>query len=250
MGSPGHQENILRPEFREIGVGYYTGNYWVQDFGKQSSVYPLVIDNEAVETDTKEVNLYIYNRSITYGWTEMRLRNDGLAWSSWMPYQTSFQWELPNMIGEHTVTAEMRRGTITSSSSDSIYLNQVDAGELGNLPDDLTFTYSVAEHRFYPDNMNLVPLNVGGETPLHWTVSTSGSWFDVSPDNGSSPGEISVIPEGYYSNPGGAYGGSIIVEVTSPVDVDGSPHIIALTLEIVEGPMKEIFLPLLSNDAQ
>lgn len=128
MGSPGHQQNILRTEFREIGVGYYTGNYWVQDFGQQNNVFPLVINNEASATNTNEVSLYLYNRSATYGWTEMRLRNDGLAWTSWMPYQTSFQWELPNTIGEHTVSAEMRWGAFTSSSSDSIYLNTVGIG--------------------------------------------------------------------------------------------------------------------------
>lgn len=39
MASPGHRENILRPEFREIGIAYATGShsdykrYWVQEFG-------------------------------------------------------------------------------------------------------------------------------------------------------------------------------------------------------------------------
>lgn len=39
MKSPGHRANILRPEFREIGVAYLPAQgsiyqrYWVQDFG-------------------------------------------------------------------------------------------------------------------------------------------------------------------------------------------------------------------------
>lgn len=39
MKSPGHRENILRPEFRDIGVAYLPAQgstyrrYWVQDFG-------------------------------------------------------------------------------------------------------------------------------------------------------------------------------------------------------------------------
>jgi uncharacterized protein YkwD len=38
MESPGHRVNILKPDFREIGVGVSTGSgeygiYWVQDFG-------------------------------------------------------------------------------------------------------------------------------------------------------------------------------------------------------------------------
>ena len=39
MKSPGHRENILRREFREVGIAYVQnpnsryGRYWVQDFG-------------------------------------------------------------------------------------------------------------------------------------------------------------------------------------------------------------------------
>lgn len=32
MGSPGHRANILKPQYTDIGVGFYN-NYWVQDFG-------------------------------------------------------------------------------------------------------------------------------------------------------------------------------------------------------------------------
>jgi uncharacterized protein YkwD len=32
MGSPGHRDNILRAEFKEIGTGR-SGDYWVQLFG-------------------------------------------------------------------------------------------------------------------------------------------------------------------------------------------------------------------------
>lgn len=34
MNSPGHCANIMRAEFTEIGVGYYSGNYWTQTFGR------------------------------------------------------------------------------------------------------------------------------------------------------------------------------------------------------------------------
>jgi uncharacterized protein YkwD len=39
MKSPGHCENIMRPEYKYLGVGYYFsqdsayGHYWVQCFG-------------------------------------------------------------------------------------------------------------------------------------------------------------------------------------------------------------------------
>ncbi len=33
MNSPGHCSNIMNPSFTELGVGYYQGNYWTQNFG-------------------------------------------------------------------------------------------------------------------------------------------------------------------------------------------------------------------------
>jgi hypothetical protein len=245
MGSPGHQQNILHAEFWEIGVGYYTGNYWVQDFGRRNNVYPLVINNDAADTVNKEVSLYIYNRAATYGWSEMRLRNDTLNWTSWMPYQTRFAWNLPNSVGEHTVSVELRRGTITASSSDSIYLTQANTGELGNLPDNLTFRYSIAERRFFPVELNLVPLNVGGDLKLNWSLNITGSWFDVTPENGISPNAFSITPEGAYSLPGSTLTGSVTVVVTYPDGVVGSPHQIALLLEVIEEPFSEIYIPLM-----
>ncbi len=41
MQSPGHRENILRPDFNEIGIGFVQSSknpyhyFWVQDFGKR-----------------------------------------------------------------------------------------------------------------------------------------------------------------------------------------------------------------------
>jgi hypothetical protein len=247
MGSPGHQQNILRAEFWEIGVGYYTGNYWVQDFGRRNNVYPLVINNEATETDDKVVNLYIYDRPAPYGWTEMRLRNDALSWTSWMPYQTTPAWTLPNSAGEHTVTVELRRGAITASSSDNIYLNQTHTGELGNLPDHLTFSYSIAERRFLPEEFDLVPLNVGDPSALNWTIDATGSWFEVSPDTGISPSAFSITPEGTYSVPGSRFTGSVTVIVTSPDGVIGSPHQISLTLEVFAEPFNETYIPFVTS---
>jgi len=244
MASTGHQQNILHPEYWEIGVGYYSGNYWVQDFGRRNNVYPLIINNEAAETDNKTVNLYIYNRSATYGWTEMRLRNDSLSWTAWMPYQTTLAWTLPNSAGEHTVTVELRRGAVTATSNDSIYLTDANPGELGNLPDNLTFSYSITDRRFFPEEFNLIPLNVGDPSALNWTIDAAGNWFDVSPDIGHSPNAFSITPEGTYSVPGSTLTGSVTVLVTSPDGVKGSPHQISLILEVFEEPFSESYIPL------
>ena len=63
MSSSGHRANILDTNNWELGVGYYQGGpygrYWVQDFGRRSGVYPLVIDGEAASTTSRRVSLYI-----------------------------------------------------------------------------------------------------------------------------------------------------------------------------------------------
>jgi uncharacterized protein YkwD len=125
MTSTGHRNNILSAYSWEIGVGYYQGgsygSYWVQDFGRQSGVYPLIINQEAGNTNSRAVSLYIYG-----DWNEIRLRNDAGEWSQWMPFQNNLNWELSGGVGTHTVWAEMRNGDGVSSSNDTIVLTQDD----------------------------------------------------------------------------------------------------------------------------
>jgi len=122
MNSAGHRNNILSPDVWEIGVGYYEGSgyyyrYWVQNFGRRWDVYPVVINREARSTDSMLVSLSIYGT-----WSEMRLRNDGGAWGAWQPFQSNIAWTLGQGVGDHTVTIELRQGSRTATSSDSIYL--------------------------------------------------------------------------------------------------------------------------------
>lgn len=122
MGSSGHRANILSTSNREIGVGYqtggYYGSYWVQDFGSRSSVYPLIINNDAATTLSRDVDLYIYG-----DWDEIRLRNDAGSWTAWQPFSPNLAWTLAGINGNRTVSAEMRRaGGYSSSASDNIQL--------------------------------------------------------------------------------------------------------------------------------
>ena len=83
MSSSGHRANILNASRREFGVGYeYSGdsnadrfddngdctqdngggpygNYWTQNFGSRSGVYPVVIERELAETPNQTVDLYV-----------------------------------------------------------------------------------------------------------------------------------------------------------------------------------------------
>ncbi|MCS6828905.1 MAG: CAP domain-containing protein [Caldilinea sp.] len=122
LNSEGHRRNILNPDLREIGVGYFSGGgdygvYWVQDFGSRRDVYPMIINNDALTTDNREVNIFIYGE-----WGEMRLRNNGGAWEAWRPFANSFAWTLDDRPGEQIISAELRKGSQTYATCSRITL--------------------------------------------------------------------------------------------------------------------------------
>lgn len=134
MESSAHRANILNPRVREIGVGYAFDaadtfpqpdapyrHYWVQNFGADPDVFPLIINNEASSTETREVNLYIYGD----GWAaEIRLRNDEEPFGQWQPFQAILSWKLPAAEGLHRVTAELRDTTgQVQTASDTVYFS-------------------------------------------------------------------------------------------------------------------------------
>ncbi|CAM2069084.1 SCP domain-containing protein [Sulfidibacter corallicola] len=147
MNSQGHRNNILSETYREIGVGYafQTGDgnnvrldsdgncsadgtsgpffhYWTQNFGRNGSTYPVVINREAYETELTAVELYVYGSG---EFTEMRFRNDGGTWSDWEPFSTDVNWILNAVNGVREVDAELRRGNgSTVQASDTIVLTQ------------------------------------------------------------------------------------------------------------------------------
>ncbi len=146
MNSPGHRSNILSTGYREIGVGYDyqsgdQGNirmdvggctagspsygpyyhYWTQNFGRRSSVYPVVINREAYETTSRSVMVYMYGS----GWAEeMRFCNANGTWSAWETYNPDVPWTLSAGDGMKSVLAEIRSGATVISAFDSIYLDE------------------------------------------------------------------------------------------------------------------------------
>jgi uncharacterized protein YkwD len=125
MRSPGHRANILNPEFREIGVAYFNSksgrlhHYWVQDFGARFAVFPLVINNEAAYTHSRQVRLYIYAKSPE---PQMRLSNDGRHWSEWEDYKPYRDWTLDPLPGTKNVFVEIKQDDNTLRASATIEL--------------------------------------------------------------------------------------------------------------------------------
>ena len=248
LSSPGHKNNILNTYSKEIGVGYYEGsgsyyNYWVQDFSRREEVYPLVINGEDISTDSPAVSLYIYG-----DWQEIRLRNDDGAWTDWHPFQTIIGWTLHEEAGDHTVTAELRSGSQTATSSDTIYLS-IDSSQpiLGNLPDSLSFTFSIPDQRLIPEAQWVTPLNLGNSTPLEWQVTVDGPQFTSAPSTGTTPNEFAITVENFDQHTPNVYSGAVQVAVTDPPAVSGSPHVINMTLRVVETSILPLYLPMLNK---
>lgn len=143
MSSSLHRDQILSTDSRELGIGYVHDpsdarnvrydadsncvtdsfnqgpwyHYWTQNFGMRSAVYPVVIEREAYETATRDVNLYLYGS----GWAdEMRVRNGNGSWTSWQPFSANVVWQLSVGGGIKEVFVEIRRGGTVRSASDTI----------------------------------------------------------------------------------------------------------------------------------
>ncbi len=245
MGSSGHRANILSTSNWTIGVGYNSidnsgyYHYWVQDFGHPLSEYPLIINRDAASTTDRDVSIYIYGN-----FQQMRLKNDNAAWGNWQTFQNSFPWTLTGGVGDRTVTAELKTGSTTYTSSDTIYLNGSDEPTLGNLPDSFTFLYSIADARLQPADATFTPLDINTTALLTWTLSSSGSWFSVAPSSGITPQSFQVTPDNFNTGAVNTYTGGITITVTSPSETYNSPHTIDLTLIVFDSSINQVFLPI------
>lgn len=145
MNSEGHRANLLDPNSREIGLGYYRREsdgrgYVTQDFGHDPVYPPLIIENEAITTTSATVSLYIYDREEGGGFAglgpaiKMMIANDVcFTGASWEPYTAEKTWNLGPGTGWRTVYVKTRDevGRITLVS-DTIYLGRnVPLDELG-----------------------------------------------------------------------------------------------------------------------
>jgi uncharacterized protein YkwD len=119
MASRRHRATLLERRFWETGAGHWSAadgsHYWVQDFGRRSSVYPVVIDDESPRTEGPDVRLYVYGQ-----WTEMRLRNDEGPFTPWRRFSNELAWRLAEGDGTRRVTVELRARGRQATASDTI----------------------------------------------------------------------------------------------------------------------------------
>jgi uncharacterized protein YkwD len=191
MNSPGHRTNLLDPDWREIGVGYYRRNsdgrgYITQDFGIDAVYPPVIIENEAVSATNPNVNLYIYDRSPSGGFaglsaaTQMMVSNDShFSGAAWEAYTANKPWTLASGEGWRDVYVKTRdKFNRSLTVSDSIYLGaNLPLNELG--PAQISTTQS---------QVTLYSLN-GGALPqaqfsLGWMADDTSDTFGKLWGNG------------------------------------------------------------------
>ena len=235
MASDGHRANILRAASCEIGVGYYAGGgdygrYWVQDFGCRNDVYPIVINREAATTDDYHVNLYIYGSGT---WPEMRLRNNSDAWGAWRPFQSQLIWALPKATGAHTVWVELRSGSQTTISSDSIYSTWAPPPVTLNVaPTTVTFVYDAVTGSLTPPTQVVALTNSTTPDVIDWSLATEGDWFTATPAGGTTPGTFTIAPTTFITQSSATYTGAVTVTATAPPETVNAVQRIAVTLDV------------------
>lgn len=128
--SPKHKENMLRKEFTEVGVGLARlpdspyKIYWIQTFGARKDHYPIVINNESLQTQQKQVDVFVYGE----GWAKsIRWSLDGKNWSNWAPYTNRLTVDLEPTEGVQSLYIELKNGSKTLSARDTIWLQQATA---------------------------------------------------------------------------------------------------------------------------
>ena len=133
--SDGHRQNMLDPNHREIGLGYYRRTsdghgYVVQMFGRDTAYPPVIINSEAISTTNQAVDLYIHGSDdgdkITGRGapTEIMISNkpcfDDAVWETYQPQRA---WTLASGQGWRSVYVKTRDASGRSTLiSDTIYL--------------------------------------------------------------------------------------------------------------------------------
>ena len=262
MNSSGHRANILSTTKREIGVGYVyqdgdTNNirfdaggcvadggghgpyyrYWTQNFGQINSVMPVVINREAYEATSRQVDLYMYGE----GWaTEMRFRNESGDWSAWQPYAANVDWQLSGGSGVKTVDAEIKNGSGTvRSANDSILLTL--PGPVLALGSS-TLDFALQTDGPASQTATLLILNTGGDT-LTWTLTEepAASWLTAVPTNGTIAAGANTAVTLTASRTGlspAVYTTTLRVDAGS---ADNSPQFVTVTFLLTD--QAPLFLP-------
>jgi uncharacterized protein YkwD len=202
MDSPGHRANLLDPNSREIGMGYYRRDsdgrgYLTQDFGNDAVYAPMIIEHEALSTTSQNVNLYIYDRSTSGGFagfsaaTQMMVSNTPYFNDAiWEPYNANKAWILADNAGWQDVYVKTRdQFNRTMTTSDSIYFGVEASIPLDEIGTGMQMSTTQSD-------ITLYDLNSGTfsdvQFSLGWLADDTFATFNKWWGNGESVNDISA----------------------------------------------------------
>jgi uncharacterized protein YkwD len=214
MNSQGHRDNLLDPNSREIGLGYYRRDsdgrgYVTQDFGNDAVYAPVIIENEAISTISPNVNLYIYDRSTGGGFagfsaaTQMMVSNNAqFSGATWEPYNSNKAWTLTGGTGWRNVYVKTRDWfNRTMTVRDTIYLgataplNELGAAQMSTRQSQVTLYGlnggALPQVQFSPgwladDSFGTFGKLWGNGERVNDAVAWGGTAFHLYPGNGES----------------------------------------------------------------
>lgn len=221
LNSPAHRANMLNPDMREFGAGYYRNaagtGYVVLDLAYDRDYAPVVIDDEALTTVDRTVRLYIYDQDTGDGWggvgptLEMMISNSSdFAGAQWEPYAAEKDWTLDAGEGWRTVYVKSRDrlGQVTVVH-DSIYL--------GSSAPDAALSLDYATH--VDDGFSLRGLP-GGYThiqfSLNWLADNSDDNFQLLEGQGERVNDAAAVGGGAFRLVGGSGSAMAWSWATSP----------------------------------
>ena len=168
-------------------------------------------------------------------WFEVSTLHGTTPASSFTITPTTFDSSRPGEYsGTITVTAQAPVETLNPVQVIALHL-QVYAPELGGLPEELHFVYSLPEGRLMTADYVVTPENTGSALPLALTFQSDAAWLVIEPSTGTTPQEFVVSPTGFDLLPPGVYTTSLAVEATTEAGtVYNSPLTIPVSLYVID----------------
>ncbi len=258
MASQGHKDNILNPDYREIGVGHSTstspedyGDYWTMVLGAQPFVLPVFINNDDAETITRDVTITLTKEDVS-SWgsigeiTGVKISEDpsfaGVSWVSWS--QTK---PLTLSSGNETkiVYVKFTDGTNEVTSSDTIVLNEP-VPILAVFPSSLVFLSEWGSGQTIPEVFSISIENSGGDV-LNWTAVSDQSWLLPLSDSGTAPDStaVSIDNSSGILDTIGTNTGNITITATNP-DAQNTPQTVPVTVLVID-TIYSVHLPVIQR---
>ncbi|MCP4428900.1 MAG: hypothetical protein GY803_30825 [Chloroflexi bacterium] len=255
MNSQGHKDNILNPNYREIGVGHNVGgtygNYWTMGLGAQPSVLPVFINDDDEETTTRDVTMTLTKEDVS-SWgsigdiTGVKISEDssftGVSWQSWAQ---NLPFTLSPGNGTKTVYVRFTDGSNEVTSSDMIELNEP-VPYLAVSPSSVTLLAEVGSGQTIPETAVISIENNGGDV-LMWTAVPEQTWLQLDKGSGTAPDSITALVDnsGGILDSVGTKTADITVTATNP-DAQNTPQTVSVSVLVVN-TIYDVYLPVIQR---